>query len=191
MMKHSLAACLRIAFPAMLALLSLDTVALAQGRTDRVTTRTVTGPAPRPFDVRFLEGMIDHHAMAVHMSELLRAQAVHPELRAIGDSIAIHQADEIVLMQGWLQQWYGRTHKPSTMMREMRMLEKLKGEAFEREYLRMMIRHHGSAVRQSKDCERLAKHTELHDLCHRIAQSQQLEITTMKDWLCRWYQKCN
>ncbi len=189
-MKRSLFSCLRVTFPALLALLSLDTLALAQGHSEHVTTRTVTGPAARPFDVRFLEGMIDHHAMAVHMSELLHAQAVHPELRALGDSIAVHQAAEIVLMQGWLQQWYGRTHKPSTMMASMQMLEKLKGEPFEQEYLRMMIRHHASAVRQAKDCARRGKHTELHDLCHRIEQSQQLEIVTMKDWLCRWYQRC-
>ena len=93
-------------------------------------------------------------------------------------------------MQTWLQQWYGRAHEPTMMMPGMRPLEHLKGSAFEREYLQMMIRHHALAVRQAKGCKRHSKHTELHQMCDGIQQSQGREILTMKDWLCRWYRKC-
>lgn len=198
-MHRSVSSCSRVTLAAMIAISSLDSVALAQGHADHATTKghadhatpkVKTAPASRQFEIRFLEGMIDHHAMAVHMSKLLQVQAVHPELRLLGDSISVAQSAEITQMQAWLKEWYGRTHKPAMAMGGMGMMEKLKGEAFEKEYLRMMIRHHASAVQQAKTCERRAKHTELHDLCHRIGVSQQREIATMKDWRCRWYKQC-
>ena len=189
-MHWTVTSCLRASFPAALAILLLDSAALAQGPHEHVATRATGTPSASRFELRFLEGMIDHHAMAVHMSELLHAQAIHAELRNLGDTIAVAQSAEIKQMQAWLQQWYGHTHQPPTMMASMRALEQLKGEAFEKEFLQMMIRHHAMAVRQAKECQRRAKHTELHDMCHHIVQSQQREIVTMKDWLCRWYRKC-
>ena len=189
-MHGSLISRLRAGFPAALALLMWDSAALAQGPHEHVATREAGTPSASRFEIRFLEGMIDHHAMAVHMSELLHAQAIHTELGSLGDTIAVAQRAEIEQMQAWLKQWYGRTHEPPTMMASMRPLERLKGEAFEKEFLQMMIRHHAAAVRQAKACKRRSKHTELRDMCHQIEQSQQREIVTMKDWLCRWYRKC-
>jgi len=190
-MHKSIVTYFRVALPAMLAIVSLDSVALAADPHAHPTTGKIAAPAAQQFEIRFLEGMIDHHAMAVHMSELLQAQAVHPELRMLGDSIAVAQRAEIIQMQGWLETWYGRRHEPSMMMPGMQKLESLKSAAFEQEYLSIMIRHHAMAVKQAKQCERLAKHPELHVLCHNIDRSQQGEIATMKDWLCRWYHKCN
>lgn len=190
-MKRSVMSWLRVGFPALVGLISLDSVALAGDTYGHAATQAVAGPASKQFEIRFLEGMIDHHAMAVHMSQLLKAQAVHPELRALGDSIVAGQSAEIVQMQAWLKEWYGRAHEPSTKMAGMGMVEKMKGEAFEKKYLQMMIRHHTSAVRSGKECERRAKHAELHTLCHHITDSQQREIAIMKDWLCRWYKQCN
>ena len=190
-MHASIVSYFRVALPAMLAIVSLESVALAADPHAHPPTGRVAAPAGQQFEIRFLEGMIDHHAMAVHMSELLQTQAVHPELRMLGDSIAVAQRVEIIQMQGWLEKWYGRKHEPSMMMPSMQKLEGLKAAAFEEEYLSMMIRHHAMAVKQAKQCERLAKHSELHVLCHNIDRSQRREIAVMKDWLCRWYRKCN
>lgn len=189
-MHASIASYFRVALPAMLAIVCLDSVALAADPHAHPPTGKVAAPAAQGFEVRFLEGMIDHHAMAVHMSQMLQTQAVHPELRKLGDSIAVAQRAEIIQMQGWLEKWYGRKHEPSMSMPSMQRLEKLKAAAFEKEYLSMMIRHHAMAVKQSKECERLAKHSELHVLCHNIDRSQQGEIAIMKGWLCHWYGKC-
>ena len=190
-MHWSVATRLRAGLPAALAFFMLDSAAFAQGMHEHAATRPAGKLSASQFEVRFLEGMIDHHSMAVHMSQLLQAQATHPELRSLGDTIAVAQRAEIEQMQTWLQQWYGRTHEPSTVMAGMQSLEPLKGAAFEKQYLQMMIRHHAMAVRQAKECQRRAKHPELRQMCHNIEHSQQREIVTMKDWLCRWYQKCN
>ncbi len=189
-MHWSVSSRLRACFPTALAILLLDSVALAQGPHEHAATREAAVPSASRFEIRFLEGMIDHHAMAVHMSELLHAQATHGELRTLGDTIAVAQTAEIKQMQTWLQKWYGRTHEPPTMMAGMGALEQLKGEAFEKKFLQTMIRHHALAVRQAKECQRHGKHTELRNMCRHIEQSQQAEIATMKGWLCRWYRKC-
>ena len=189
-MHWSISSRLRASFPAALAILLLDSAALAQGPHEHVATRGAATPSANRFEIRFLEGMIDHHAMAVHMSGLLHAQATHGELRSLGDTIAVAQSAEIKQMQTWLQKWYGRTHEPPTMMAGMGALEQLQGEAFENEFLQMMIRHHALAVRQAKECQRRGKHKELDQMCHNIERSQQQEIAIMKGWLCQWYRKC-
>ena len=190
-MPMPVASRIRSVLPAALMLLLLDTPAIAQ-------TANLIAPVPPAglssatrFEIRFLEGMIDHHAMAVQMSRMLQTQAIHPELRSLGDSIAAAQTDEIKQMQAWLQQWYGRTHEPPAMMADMQALDKLKGAAFEKQFLQMMIPHHSLAVRRAGECQRRGKHPELRQMCRNIVRSQQREIVTMKGWLCRWYHKCS
>ena len=72
-MHWTASSCLRASFPAALAIFMLDSVAFAQGSHDHVATRIAAMPADARFEISFLEGMIDHHAMAVHTSELLHA----------------------------------------------------------------------------------------------------------------------
>jgi uncharacterized protein (DUF305 family) len=61
----------------------------------------------RPFDKAFIEAMIPHHRMAVHMSAMALARAEQPELRALLQAIIAGQSDEIALMRGWYEAWYG------------------------------------------------------------------------------------
>ena len=115
-MNWSIPAHLRRAVPTALAVALLGNAAFAQGAQKHVFPRHETALSASKFEIQFMEGMIDHHAMAVHMSHLLHEQAIHPELRMLGDSIGVTQSAEITRMKGWLQQWYGRTHEPSMMM---------------------------------------------------------------------------
>jgi uncharacterized protein (DUF305 family) len=61
----------------------------------------------RPFDKAFIEAMIPHHRMAVHMSAMALSRAEQPELRALLQAIIVGQSDEIALMRGWYEAWYG------------------------------------------------------------------------------------
>lgn len=189
-MTWSIAAYLRCGVRAALAVALLGIATFAQGAQRHVFPRHETAFSASKFEIQFLEGMIDHHAMAVHMAQLLHEKAIHPELRSLGDSISVTQSAEITQMQGWLKQWYGRTHEPSMMMSSMQPLQKLNGAAFEKEFLRMMIHHHAMAVKQAGECQHRDKHPELHALCLQIEHSQQAEIATMKRWRCEWYRNC-
>jgi uncharacterized protein (DUF305 family) len=73
-------------------------------------------PAPwmsqAAYEVRFLTGMIDHHAMAVMMTSLCEGRAVHDEFLALCEQITSAQSQEISVMQDWLQDWYGLAYEP-------------------------------------------------------------------------------
>jgi uncharacterized protein (DUF305 family) len=162
------------------------------------TKARADGPAPRPeqrrYEIRFLEGMIDHHAMAVMVAEMcLEKELPHPELTEMCENIAMIQMAEIEQMQTWLADWYGREHEPEMtrrMMREMEMLAELDGEEFEIAFMEMMIQHHRQAIRAGRQCVRRASHEALIGLCHDIIVSQAAEIEQMEAWLCEWYDIC-
>lgn len=154
-------------------------------------------PAPdkatAKFEIRFLKDMIDHHNMAVEMAVICEGKAVRAELEAQCGEMRTGQSEEIELMQGWLADWYGIEYEPRMGLRDMEMLEMLAmldGAEFEIEFLEMMIKHHGTAIKSSGKCTRRAAHNALRQLCHDIIEAQRAEIELMRDWLCDWHGVC-
>lgn len=151
-------------------------------------------PEVAAFEVEFLTGMIDHHQMALHMSDLCLQKAEHAELLDLCRTIQASQAAEIDEMQGWLVDWYGIEHAP--MMddpahhAQMIELEGLSGADFEIAFLTMMSEHHAMAVEDGRTCLRMAGHRELRALCRDIVATQLREIARMESWLCSWYGDC-
>jgi uncharacterized protein (DUF305 family) len=64
----------------------------------------LTGDA---FDTTFLAQMTMHHTMAVMMARPVVANATHPELKELAQSIIDDQTREIAQMRGWAKDWYG------------------------------------------------------------------------------------
>src|SRR5213083_3646138 len=60
-------------------------------------------PAFTPADVRFMAGMIGHHAQAVLMAGWAPSHGASQALRALCERIVVGQRDEIVMMQRWLR----------------------------------------------------------------------------------------
>ena len=94
-----------------------------------VPTTAQPGPMPGPmhgqpanqdgsndFDRAWLYELIMHHAMAVMMARPVTERAQHPELRDLATAIVADQTREIVLMRGWLQDWYGLDMPDPVMM---------------------------------------------------------------------------
>lgn len=154
---------------------------------------TVPAPTPRQahFEVRFLENMIDHHAMAVIMAQMCIEKAAHQELRQTCQTIIATQTAEIQQMQGWLRSWYGVDSSPHMSSAGMNKLARLNGAEFEIEFMREISEHHADAIRDSTDCLLRAFHKELRDLCETIIKAQAAEINTMRTWLCQWYGECD
>lgn len=146
------------------------------------------------YETRFMEEMIHHHMMALHMSEMCLMKAFHPELQAVCLQMKTTQQQEIMLMQQWLATWYGVTHGMHEMNpghhHRMGRLGELSGAAFEIEFMQEMIRHHRAAVVKSSQCIERAYHDELQDLCSTIVRTQLAEIEQMQAWLCSWYGLC-
>lgn len=63
--------------------------------------------APEPFDLAFIDHMVEHHTGAVLLSELVAAEAIHPEMAQFARTVVDTQSAEIVTMLGWRDVWYG------------------------------------------------------------------------------------
>ena len=54
-------------------------------------------------DVRFMQGMIGHHAQALEMAALVPERTHRDDMRLLAKRIDLSQADEIRMMQHWLE----------------------------------------------------------------------------------------
>lgn len=115
-------------------------------------------------DVKFIQGMIGHHAQAVEMVELLKTHTANPDMQKLGMRIEVSQADEISMMQKWLQNRnqslpdpHAHHMHPDALMpgmltqAEMDKLASAKGDEFDRLFLEGMIKHHGGAITMVHD----------------------------------------
>ena len=55
-----------------------------------------------PADVRFMQGMIGHHAQALEMTAIVRSRSGSEAIQQLALRIELSQADEIKMMQEWL-----------------------------------------------------------------------------------------
>lgn len=147
-------------------------------------------------DVRFMQGMIAHHAQAIHMSRLASARDASPRLVRLAQKIDLSQAGEITLMQDWLRahrqfapdtsSW--RTMSMAGMLTndELAGLEAARGEAFDRLFLELMIRHHEGALAMVKALlatPRAAQDVDVNVLANDIETTQLAEIGLMRQML--------
>jgi uncharacterized protein (DUF305 family) len=67
-------------------------------------------------ELRFLEGMIDHHQMAIDMSNHCLDNTEDAGLLAICQAVIDAQSAEIAQMQAWLLAWYNTAYTPISMV---------------------------------------------------------------------------
>jgi uncharacterized protein (DUF305 family) len=113
-----------------------------------------------PADVKFMQGMISHHAQAVEMTALLPTRTARDDMKMLGLRISVSQEDEIKMMQRWLEvrgqqipgphahhMMHGDGMMPGMLTQEeMAALAAAKGDAFDRLFLEGMIKHHEGAL---------------------------------------------
>lgn len=107
-------------------------------------------------DVQFMQGMIAHHGQAIHMSKLAEARSTNGPLLRLAKKIDQSQASEIQLMQDWLDDqkqavpdtaaYHTITMPGMLTASELRELDRLRGVAFDRRFLELMIQHHEGAL---------------------------------------------
>jgi uncharacterized protein (DUF305 family) len=74
-------------------------------------------------EVRFLEGMMDHHQMAVDMANDCLKKAKTDELIHICNNVITAQTAEIKTMHDWLLNWYQIDYNPMPMSHMMEMMQ--------------------------------------------------------------------
>ena len=121
---------------------------------------------PSAADLSFISGMIPHHAQAVKMAAWVPTHGGSPALQRFAERILVAQTDEIAMMRNWLgkqgapvpaadathmvMEHDGMSHAmlmPGMLTdQELAQLDAARGNAFDRLFLKFMIRHHQGAI---------------------------------------------
>jgi uncharacterized protein (DUF305 family) len=187
----------------------------APGQSNKTLTPETASAAqrrPSEADIKFMQGMIMHHAQAVEMTELLRTRSQNTEIQALGKRISISQTDEMRFMKQWLtdrglplsgngsmdmagMDMAGMDHMdmgPMPMMPGMLTPEQMKalaaaaGPAFDHLFLTGMIQHHTGALTMVKGLfasPGAGQDPQLFDFASDVDNTQQAEIDIMRHML--------
>lgn len=161
-------------------------------------------------EVRFLEGMIDHHQMALDMATDCLMNAQTEAVLTLCNDVITAQSAEIAQMQAWLLDWYQIEYTPMSMyemmpdddmggmdMGNMNMqmppytdppmmmgmmagLSRLDGVDYEIAWLESMIDHHDDALHMAERILLSAEHADLITLAEAIISAQTAEIEYME-----------
>jgi uncharacterized protein (DUF305 family) len=152
-------------------------------------------------DVRFMQGMIGHHAQALEMTALLRDRTSRDDMKLLARRIDDSQTDEIKLMQHWLRvrsqdvpdahahHAYGAVLMPGMLTAdEMARLSAATGSAFDRLFLESMIKHHDGALVMVKELfatPGAGQEPEIFAFASDVDADQRMEIERMGAMLAR------
>ena len=148
-----------------------------------------------PADVRFMQGMIHHHAQAIDMVKLLETRTQSDDMKRFALRIQLSQDDEIKMMRRWLevrgQEVPGEHahHMPGAPLMpgmltpaEMARLEAAKGPEFDRLFLEGMIKHHGGAITMVQELFNTpgaGQDSEIYAFASDVDADQRMEIERM------------
>jgi uncharacterized protein (DUF305 family) len=183
----------------------------APGEPSRVVAaeqaRDLSKVGATPADVKFMQGMIHHHAQAIDMTELLKTRTSSDDMKKLGMRIQVSQTDEIRMMQRWLQARGQEVpdphamHMPGMIMpgmdhgpmmpgmltpAEMAHLADLKGVEFDRFFLEGMIKHHGGAILMVQElfaAPGAGQESTIYAFASDVVADQQMEIDRMSGML--------
>lgn len=170
----------------------------APGEPSRVIDSDRAAKLPHPTftaaDVRFMQGMISHHAQAIEMVELLKSRTDSDDMKKLAQRIELSQNDEMKMMREWLQA-RGQPvpgehahHDPAMRMpgmltpEEMAQLAAAKGDAFDKLFLEGMIRHHEGAlvmVRELFATPGAGQVSDMYTFASDVEADQRMEIARM------------
>ncbi len=171
-----------------------------------------TLPPRSPADIRFMQGMIMHHAQAVEMTALSESHTTTKDIRSLAARISKSQSDEMNFMKRWLEV-RGEPISPKMEMagmdisghtthsdhsghsklmpgmltaKQMDALKKANGGDFDRLFLTGMIQHHNGALIMVKDLFDSAgagQDAELFNFASDVDSGQRAEIRIMQTML--------
>lgn len=186
---------------AVLLIAAVLTLSACSGGDDTATTSAIPESADyNQSDVDFATGMIQHHAQALAMVDLMMGRELSPNVAALAEQIQMAQGPEIETMVDWLTLWgqevpetvrdhanahgdgHASTdaHAPGMMSaEEMAALEAATGPEFERLFLTMMIDHHRGAIEMARAEVEEGEYADAVALAGQIVEAQTGEIDAM------------
>ncbi|MFE1025136.1 DUF305 domain-containing protein [Streptomyces sp. NPDC058818] len=148
--------------------------------------------SPNSADVSYARMMIQHHAQALEMTELVPEQAESGQVQKLAERISAAQGPEITAMKGWLknhgekESGGGHDHDAMPGMATEAQLEKLraaKGKAFDQLFLKLMITHHEGAIAMATDVKSQGNNVQVEEMADDVVAQQTSEISRMRGML--------
>jgi uncharacterized protein (DUF305 family) len=147
-------------------------------------------------DVRFMQGMIAHHAQAIYMSRMAASRQANPRLLKFAIKIDQSQQAEIRLMQDWLRannqvapdtgSWRTMTMPGMLTTEQLAKLDASRGSEFDKQFLALMIQHHEGALKMVADlfaAPLAAQDVTVSVFANDVQTVQTAEIDTMNQML--------
>lgn len=148
--------------------------------------------SPNSADVTYARMMIEHHAQALEMTELVPDRAESPKIVKLAERIAAAQQPEIKAMKGWLKshdkaerdEGHGHDHATMPGMATQAQLKQLRaadGKAFDQLFLTLMITHHQGAITMSSEVKGQGNNIAMEEMADDVVAQQTSEIGRMRD----------
>lgn len=163
-------------------------------------TTAAQSPPHTDADVRFIQGMLAHHAQALEMTALVPGRGARRDVGMMAERIDVSQRSEIARMQRWLQVRGlaadsasahhgagGHAGMPAmpgmATPQEMSRLAQASGAAFDALFLELMIRHHEGAlvmVEALFGSQGGGQGSEIYSIASEVDADQRMEIDRMR-----------
>jgi uncharacterized protein (DUF305 family) len=161
------------------------------------------GPAGRTYDLRWLDGMVQHHTGALRMSEFVFDIGA-PGVGALAKQIWRDQAQEIKAMGQWRKAWYPEAPVYPVVLKtggdpdSMASLERMSAAHIEAMrmmgstptrqnrvtwFLEGMLAHHGGALVMAHDALKKSGNPTIRRLARDIIVAQRREIIQLRRML--------
>ncbi|KAF0654659.1 hypothetical protein L107_03094 [Cyanobium sp. Copco_Reservoir_LC18] len=161
------------------------------------------GPAGATYDLRFIDGMVQHHTGALRMSEFVFGIGA-PGVGALGKAIWRDQANEIRAMGLWRKAWYPQAPvypvalasggDPNTLGGLTRMSQaqidgmRMTGDAPTPDnrvvwFLEGMLHHHGGALIMAHDALARSTNPTIRRFARNVIVAQRAEIIQLRRML--------
>lgn len=161
------------------------------------------GPAGETYDLRFIDGMVQHHTGALRMSEYVFNIGA-PGVGSLGKEIWNDQSQEIKAMGQWRKSWYpdapiypvsyrpggdpnslaGVTRMTADQIAGMQMMESTPTKSNRVIwFLEGMLQHHGGALVMAHDALRKSTNPTILRLARNIIIAQRREIVQVRNML--------
>ena len=173
------------------------------GQVDHAAPMHDVGPAGATYDLRFIDGMVQHHTGALRMSEYVFGIGV-PGVGALAKDIWSDQSQEIKAMGQWRKAWYpdapiypvtylpggdpnsmaGVTRMGADQIAGMQMIESSPTKSNRVTwFLEGMLHHHGGALMMAHDALRKSTNPTIRRLASNIIIAQRREIIQVRKML--------
>ncbi|MEO3978310.1 DUF305 domain-containing protein [Streptomyces sp. CAU 1734] len=159
--------------------------------------------SPNAADFSYAHMMIEHHAQALVMTELVPKRSKSDKVKRMAERITASQQPEIEAMEGWLKinkavedklkktqgdgghgdhgDHAGGSMPGMATPAQLKKLSAAKGAAFDKLFLELMITHHQGAVTMAAEVLTNGNNVRVEEMANDVAATQTSEINRMRD----------